>query len=79
MECYANLSSLLLGRARGVVLPGDEKKAKEIQSLVGKLERECIESLQERYYKEPPASKNSFSYYIPQHFTHLIDTLQPTF
>lgn len=35
--------------------------------------------MQDLYYKEPPASKNSFSYYIPQHFANIVNRLKPNY
>ena len=39
MYCYAGLAELLIKRVRGIALPDDEKKNKEIKSLIGKFEK----------------------------------------
>jgi hypothetical protein len=39
VECYAELCEEFLSKVRKMELPGEEKKAKEIQSLTNKFER----------------------------------------
>ena len=64
-ECYFQLSSLFVERARGLKEGfADEKKGKEIASLASKLERETVEQLQEQYYSHSPTCKNSFTMFF---------------
>lgn len=38
-----------------------------------------MEQLQQKYYSNPPISRNSPTYFIPTHFANLIHSLDPTF
>lgn len=55
----------------------DEKKQQEIKSLTLKAEKQIVDSVQDRYYKNPPISRNSFTYYIPNFFCKLLEEAQP--
>jgi hypothetical protein len=35
--------------------------------------------LQEKYYSDPPVSKNSFTFHVPAAFARLINTLRVSF
>lgn len=52
----------------------EEKKAHEIMTIVKKTLKEVVENLQDRFYSHPPASRNSFTFYVPPYFCKLLQT-----
>lgn len=40
-----------------------------------KAERESASILEEAYYKSPPVSRNSMTYYIPQQFERVVSSM----
>ena len=44
-----------------------------------KASKEIINNLQEKYYANPPASRNSFTYGLPSYYCRLLEELDPEF